>query len=62
MQGKNIAQKYIDIVQISNKIIINTTNTSGLSSITTLTMPSSFTDREIVIWDGTSGNSIAGRH
>jgi hypothetical protein len=48
--------------QMSNKTIINTTNTSGLSNITTLTVPSSSTDREIVIWDGTSGNSIAGGH
>jgi hypothetical protein len=47
---------------MSNKTIINTTNASGLSNITTLTMPSSSTDCEIVIWDGTSGNSIAGGH
>jgi hypothetical protein len=47
---------------MSNKTIINTINTSGLSSITTLTVPSSSTDRKIMIWDGTSGNSIAGGH
>jgi hypothetical protein len=47
---------------MSNKTIINTTNASELSSITTLTVPSSSTDREIVIWDGTSGNSIARGH
>jgi hypothetical protein len=47
---------------MSNKTIINTTNASGLSNITTLTVPSSSTDCEIVIWDRTSGNSIAGGH
>jgi hypothetical protein len=47
---------------MSNKTIINTTNASGLSNITTLTVPSSSTDQEIVIWDGTSGNSITGGH
>jgi hypothetical protein len=45
-----------------SKTIINTTNTSRLSKITTLTVPASSTDREIVIWDGTGGNSIAGGH
>jgi hypothetical protein len=47
---------------MSNKTIINTTNASGLSNITTLTVPASSTDREIVIWDGTSRNSITGGH
>jgi hypothetical protein len=47
---------------LSNKTIINTTNASELSSITTLTMPSSSTNHEIVIWNGTSGNSIAEGH
>jgi hypothetical protein len=46
----------------SNKTIINTTNASELSNITTLTVPSSSTNREIVIWGGTSGNSIVGGH
>jgi hypothetical protein len=45
-----------------SKTIINTTNASGLSNITTLTVLASSTDREIVIWDGTGGNSIAGGH
>jgi hypothetical protein len=45
---------------MSNKTIINSTNASGLSNITTLTVPSTSIDREIVIWNGTSGNSIQG--
>jgi hypothetical protein len=56
IQGKISRTKNI----YCDKTIINITNASELSSITTVTMPSSSTNREIVIWDRTSGNSIAG--
>jgi hypothetical protein len=49
-------------LRISIKTIINTTKMSGLRNITTLTVLSSSTDREIVIWDRTSENSIKSKH
>lgn len=46
---------------MSTKTIINTGLGLG-GGITTLTTPASSTDREIVIWDGTTGKSIGGGH
>lgn len=59
-----VCEKVFDLIpdKIMSKSIINQVSSNGISTITTINTPASGTDKEIVVWDGTNADSIAGGH